>query len=288
MEETTQRINNLNAQLFDRMGALHYGDDLILFDRYAFRNHENRLIRFEFALLAFVDKGTADVTVEDCLYHLTATDQFILLPQQSVSLLHLSEDFHARFVLLSNDFVSYITTEDSFQFIQTVRNNPLIHTEEHVTHMFNSCYDLLRTALLQQSNPYQKQILYHVVKGYIYSAMYYVNPLQASCSREEELTYRFMELVDCHYREQHSLAYYADVMHLSSKYISKCVRQTTGVNGVQTIANRIMRQAKVMLLARQKSIAEIGYELGFADQSAFGKFFRAHEQVSPQRWRQEH
>lgn len=228
-----QRISILNAEHFDRLGAMHYGDDVILFDRHAFRYYENRLFRISFAMLVFVDKGSADMTMEDSSYHLTVNDQMILLPQQLISLQYVSEDFHARFVLLSNDFASYITTEDSYQFIQMIRNNPLIHLGEHVTDAFCICYNLMETAIRQKDNPYQKQILFHIIKAYIYGAMYYEKPsAPIARSREEELTYRFMELVDRHYREQHSLAFYADAMHLSGKYISKCVRQTTGYNAV--------------------------------------------------------
>lgn len=289
MADIKQRTNILDAQLLDRMHALHYQYEVILFERHAFRHFENRLLQFSFALLTFVDRGTADVFIDDKPYHLSENEQLILLPNQSISLQHLSEDFHAQFVLLSNDFVSLITTEDSYRFIQMIRSNPHVHLQAHIRNAFLSCYDLLRATIMQRDNPFRRQMLYHIIKTYIYGVMYYVEPVaNVVQSREAELTYRFMELVEQHYREQHALSFYAERMHLSGKYISRCVRITTGSNGVQTIANCIMQQARIMLLARQKSIAEIGYELGFADQSAFGKFFHAHEHVSPLQWRKGH
>lgn len=286
MQENNQRKTVFNRQLLERMGALHFGDDVVLFERYAFRYHEARIIRFPYAMIAFIDHGTADISVDEKTFHLINSDQLILLPEQEVSVEHLSEDFHARFVLLSHEFMTYITTDDSYQFIQIVRNNPFVHLEKQVSNTFCSCYDLLKTTILQHDNPYQKQMLHHIIKTYIYGVIYSVQPsIPTIRSREEELTYQFMELVDRHYKEQHSLSFYAEQMHLSSKYISKCVRLTTGLNGAQTIANRLMQQAKAMLLVRQNSISQIGYELGFSDQSTFGKFFRAHENISPQKWR---
>lgn len=289
MEEQVVRITNLNARLFERMGAMHYQDDVVLFERYAFRYHEKRLFRFSYAVLVFVDRGMADLLIEGHHYHLTNRDELILMPEQDASVLHLSDDFHARFVLISQDFVSFITTEDSYNFIQLMRNNPLIHLGEHNVNAFDCCYGLLQAALKQHDNPYLRQTLYHIIKAYVYGSMYYVKQDVPMCrTREEDLTYTFMELVDQHYRTEHSLAFYAEQMRLTGKYISRCVRMTTGRSGVQAIGDRIIQQAKVMLLARQKTIAQIGFELGFADQSSFGKYFHKHTGMSPQKWRQRH
>lgn len=289
MNEPIQRILHLRSGLFERMGALHFSDDVVLFEHDAFPYNEDRLFSFSYAVLAHVDSGEADIVVGGRTIHTVSRDELILLPDQNVGVSRLSRDFHARFVLLSHDFVSYITTEDSYLFIQMVRNNPLIHLGEPDTNAFHCCYELLHAALLQRDNPYLRQTLYHIIKAYIYGAMYYVKPdAPVIKSREEELTYRFMELVDNHFRTEHALAFYADHMHLTAKYISRCVLIATGRSGIKIIADRIIQQAKVMLLARQKTIAQIGFELGFADQSSFGKFFSKHAGMSPQKWRSIH
>ncbi|MBE9601494.1 helix-turn-helix domain-containing protein [Pedobacter sp. MC2016-24] len=45
--------------------------------------------------------------------------------------------------------------------------------------------------------------------------------------------------------------------------------------------NRILLEAKGLLINDQKNIAEIAYHLGFADNSYFGKFFKKHEGLTP-------
>lgn len=289
MDEQIQHSTNLDARFFERIGALHYRDDVMLFEQPAFRYHANRLLQFDYAMLAFVVDGQADMQIEERTYHLENHDQLILLPGQNTAMKYLSDDFRARFVLLSKNFVSYLTTEDSYVFVQMIRNNPIIRPGGQVVNTFDSCYDLLKATLMQEDNPYQRQMLYHIIKTYIYGTMYYTTPeVPVVRTREEELTYRFMELVEHHYREHHSLGFYAEKMHLTGKYISKCVTQSTGQSGMHVIAGRIIQQAKLMLLTRQKTIAQIGFELGFSDQSAFGKFFCKHTGESPQRWRLNH
>lgn len=286
MTQENERLTIPNASLLERMGAIHYENDVMIFDRHALHHFTNRIFQLPYALIALVDRGETEVLVEDRPYHIATGDHLLLLLGQAVKVVSMSDDFHARFVLMSSDFIRYITTEDSYYFIQMVRNTPVVHLRPHTINAFCACYDLVRATIQQTDNPYRKQMLHHIVKTYVYGVVGYMQPEMQLCqSREEEITYLFMELVDQHYREHHNLAFYADHMRLSAKYISKCVHQTTGMNALHCIAMRLMKQAKAMLLNRQNTIGQIGYELGFCDPSAFGKFFRAHEHIGPRQWR---
>lgn len=283
-----QRFTVPSAELLSRMGALHFNDEVVIFDRRAFR-HTQRVFCFPFAVIAFIDSGSAKFRMNDTDYHLMTNDQMLVLPQQEVLITHLSDDIHVRFVLLSHDFVNYITTDDTYLFIQFIRNNPVLHLQEHVTNAFCSCYDLIRATLLQTDNPYRRQMLQHIVKAFIYGIVYSIQPnVPVVRTREEEITYRFMDLVDRRYREQHELSFYANELHLTAKYVSKCVRLTTGKSALSCIIERLIRQAKAMLMLRQNTISHIAYELGFPDQSTFGKFFRRYEGISPSAWRENH
>lgn len=284
----SQRLTTPNAQLLERMGALLYNDEVIIFERYSF-HYQDRIVRSPYAIIVFIDRGTAEIIVDDRPYKIVANDQLLLLPEQPTQLLSLSEDFHARFVLMSHEFVNYITNDDTYLFIQVVRNNPLIHLPQHVTNAYCSCYDLIKATILQSENPYRRQMLQHIVKAYLYGIVYCAQPnMPVARSREEEITYRFMDLVDIQFRVHHTLSFYAEQLHLSAKYISKCVKQTSGKNALKCITERLMNQAKAMLLIRQNTIAQIGYELGFSDQSAFGKFFHQQEGIGPRKWREMH
>lgn len=288
MDQTTQRLTTANVEMLERMGATHYENDLFLFDRHALHNYTDRIFRLPYALIAFVDQGEADVLIEGQPYHVVANDHLLLLLNQEFCIRHMAENFHAQFVLLSRSFIQYITTDDSYRFIQQLRQTPLVHLQPYTINAFCSCYDLLKATIAQHENPYRKQMLHHIIKTYIYGVVYYVQPqIETSYSREEEITYHFLNLVDEHYRQQHSLQFYAEQMHLSSKHISKCVKKVIGRNAIQCIADKLIRQAEAMLKVHQSTVAQIGYELGFSDPSSFGKFFRAHEHMGPREWMKE-
>ncbi|MBQ2519984.1 MAG: AraC family transcriptional regulator [Paludibacteraceae bacterium] len=104
-------------------------------------------------------------------------------------------------------------------------------------------------------------------------------------SRNEEITGRFMHLVDIHCEQQHSLDWYADQLCLSTRYVANTVKETLGVTASSCIEHVLIQRAKTLLFTTTKSIQEIADQLGFQNQSHFGTFFKRHEGVSPAAFR---
>ena len=105
-------------------------------------------------------------------------------------------------------------------------------------------------------------------------------------SRSEELTGRFLALVEMHCREHHNIDWYAKEMCLTPQYIANVVKQVTGRSAGECINYNLIRQAKVMLLITFLSVQQIADRLGFQNQSHFGTFFRRSEGVSPRAFRE--
>ena len=64
-------------------------------------------------------------------------------------------------------------------------------------------------------------------------------------------------------------------------HLNHSVKKVTGKTSSQLIANRIMIEAKKMLLDKDWTIAEISSVLGFEYSSYFTNFFKKHEGISP-------
>lgn len=76
---------------------------------------------------------------------------------------------------------------------------------------------------------------------------------------------------------QQEVSYYAERLHLTPRYVSACIKAETGHSAIDVIAEKLMQQARKSLLNEEKTISQVSYDLGFSDQSAFGKVFRMHE-----------
>ncbi|HCE48217.1 MAG TPA: AraC family transcriptional regulator, partial [Prevotellaceae bacterium] len=104
--------------------------------------------------------------------------------------------------------------------------------------------------------------------------------------RADELVSQFLHLLAENFKEKHRLEFYADKLCVTPKYLSAVTRAATNKSAGKLIAFFLMGEAKKMLIASEMTIAQVATELGFPNQSGFGKFFKKEEGLSPSEFRQ--
>lgn len=88
-------------------------------------------------------------------------------------------------------------------------------------------------------------------------------------------------LVEKHFREYHQVKDYANLLFKSPKTISNIFPKYSQKSPIMVINDRILLEAKRLLLYSDKSANEIAEELGYKDTGHFSKFFKKHEGLSP-------
>ena len=97
----------------------------------------------------------------------------------------------------------------------------------------------------------------------------------------------FRRLVESHFREQWSVAQYASALAMAERSLRRACVQELGLSPQQVIHRRLFMEAKRDLLYTDKSVAEVGYGLGFDDPAYFTRFFARHERDTPQAFRRQ-
>ncbi len=105
-------------------------------------------------------------------------------------------------------------------------------------------------------------------------------------SAANDLFDRFLQLVNGHCREQRHLAFYADKLCLTERYLGTVVRQTSGITAKEWIDRAVITSAKVMLRHGNLQVVEISDRLHFANASFFCKYFKRLTGCTPQEYRQ--
>jgi AraC family transcriptional activator of pobA len=98
---------------------------------------------------------------------------------------------------------------------------------------------------------------------------------------------QFNLLVENHYKIQHSVKFYADQINRSPKTLSNLFAIYNEKSPLAVIQSRILLEAKRLLIYTDKSVKEIGYELGFEEAAHFSSFFKNNAEVSPSDFRNE-
>ena len=105
--------------------------------------------------------------------------------------------------------------------------------------------------------------------------------LAATRSREQTIFDRFIQLVNQHCREHHKIAYYADRICLTERYLGTVVRQTSGTTAKDWIDRALITQAKVLLRHSNHSVLQISEELNFPNPAFFSKYFKRLTGITP-------
>lgn len=88
-------------------------------------------------------------------------------------------------------------------------------------------------------------------------------------------------LVEQNFRKHHQVKFYADQLHKSPKTLSNVFALYNAKSPLAIIQERIVQEAKRLLLYTDKPAKEVAYYLGFEDAGHFGKFFKRQTGKSP-------
>ena len=86
---------------------------------------------------------------------------------------------------------------------------------------------------------------------------------------------QFCDLVVTHFRESKEVNYYARLMHIHPKYLSRVITAAHGITPLKWIEQYVVNQAK-RLIANQpnKTLKQIAFQLGFDEPTSFYRYFK--------------
>ena len=203
----------------------------------------------------------------------------------------------ARFILvvLSREFMSGVHFDFNKMFTDSLSlfNNPVITlTDEQIAlakQYFFLANDLLNPALTNRREAVSSLLASLM---YVFGSVWSQNILtakeagaSASALRLQQLFDRFIQLVTEYHDIERGMAFYADKLCLTPKYLSKLVKQASGRSAPDWIDAFVILEAKNLLKYSDVPIKEIVYKLHFPNQSVFYKFFKTHTGMTPSEYR---
>ncbi|MGF6849367.1 AraC family transcriptional activator of pobA [Chitinophaga sp. W3I9] len=116
-----------------------------------------------------------------------------------------------------------------------------------------------------------------------------LNQQQERITRPESILLKqFLQLVNDNYIERRTVNEYAEMLSITPKYLSEYVKTTTGKNALFLIHERIVAEAKSLILYTDLDMAEICYQLNFSDPANFNKFFKKNAGATPLEFRNQY
>lgn len=240
----------------------------------------------------FVESGTALLTDMRQDYTIKGEDLIVLSPSLAATLHHASPDFTFTCICLVPEYFdslpgSQLLYSQLAEFIQ-VDHLPIVSLKPEKSRYLRQTFDLFSSDL-RGFKIYPNGIISHLC------CLLLLQTADTFCQsnrhmpvyvkRSGEIFRKFRKLLTAHYRQHHDIGFYADELHISTTYLSRIVKQTTGNTVRFLISELICADARRMLVCTDLDIKEIASQLGFSDQSVFGKFFVKKTGLSPLKFR---
>ncbi|MBO7045217.1 MAG: AraC family transcriptional regulator [Prevotella sp.] len=151
-------------------------------------------------------------------------------------------------------------------------------TDEQAAHLLTIVDQLIVIANhTEEELPHRHQaLLAELAVGYEFLNYYRrEQDKQWTENRQVELFNRFCDLVVKHYRESREIKYYADLLNLTPKYLSKVIRTAAGISPVEWIEQYVTAQAKRLIESHATpTLQETAYLLGFSEPTSFYRYFK--------------
>lgn len=239
-------------------------------------------------------KGKATVNINYKEWHLHEGAVITVFPNDVVELKVKSEA--SLFDVEMLKYNASLLREASLQLEQTVysslREDRCRQDTPVVTNIIDSMFALLKVYFNQTECTCISQLVLLQLKAFFVGFHEYLqrNPQnrpddEVKSYRVRELFNRFMMLMERDYKLSRDVNYYADLMHITSKYLTNIVRQVAGHTPKTIIDQYVILQLKMQLQRSSQSIKEIAWEYHFTDVSFFCRYFKKHTGLTPQQMR---
>jgi hypothetical protein len=185
--------------------------------------------------MLYIDKGEVTLVHDLKTYVLSEGTLLIKVPKVSVRLLNFSEDFHFKVFCFAPQFA--IAGGMHTQHLETITliasDNPVLILDTLTAATVSVLFWLLqKKGNLEEKAQLHDESIRHLfsvlILEIVSSIKRKVADIPSHYSRKVYLTFQFLRLLREHIKEQRSVNFYADLLYVTPKHLSMCVKEITG------------------------------------------------------------
>ena len=211
----------------------------------------------------------------------------VILPGQIITHDHQTPDFEARYIIMSSKFVDTLGLDNRFSLFHS--HNQVISTvlSDYELEAILTFYEMLKWNITHK-NDYILETVRHMTLAFFYGFSHTFQQnisTQKPTNRPQQLSDDFLSLVKKHFRQEHSLDFYANKLCITPKHLTTTIKSTTDSTAKEWIDKHLLLEAKALLKSTNLNIQQIADTLHFSSQDVFSKYFKHHIGITPKEYR---
>lgn len=242
--------------------------------------------------ILYVYKGEITVKHDTTTSVIAEGALLIKPPDITFQIQSISKNCHFKIFGFTQQYIvaSELPVNHLEAFALTALRDPVIILDIASTESIVALLELLeRKGRLREKPPLYEESIRHAFSLLILEIVSLARTTKTdgplAITHKEHWTFQFLQLLHRHIKEQRRVNFYAEMLCITPKYLSTCVKEVTGRTCGEIITEMVVMEAKVLLGDPALTIGQIADELNFSDQFLFSKYFKKNTGLSPLRYR---
>lgn len=237
--------------------------------------------------------GSATVNVFSNKRRIVKNDLMVIFPYQLASITDVSHDFSISYFrmpkrLFLDIFNGMCRLTPSF--FSYMRKHFVFTLTEHETNRFGSFCRELERRLDPQGALYRRESVICLLRVFYWDLYVYYKNNQGEAdtilySHKEDLAFRFFCLIIEHHKENREVAFYADKLCISPKYLTMLISKMSGRSAKDWIVEYTILEIGALLKDTDLDIKDVVTLIQFHSQSLMSRFFRKHTGMTISQYR---
>jgi AraC family transcriptional activator of pobA len=253
--------------------------------------HLHAAHRHSFYHLVYFTKGSGTQNIDFKQYPVSPGLIYFMTPGQVHSwsfdgevdgyIINFSEDYFSSFIL--NPL--YL---ENFSFFDGLSSDAVFVLPEPAQHKIKELFEeiLKEGKEVKSFNEDMVKLLMLAIFIEVSRALNLKLPVQHN-SYNQTLLKNFKKLIEAHFLTLRFPKEYAELLYITPNHLNALSNDLLGISAGQLIRERVILEAKRMLVNMDFAVADIAYKLAFNDQSYFIKFFKKQVGVTPDKFRKQ-
>lgn len=257
-------------------------------------NISQSVFKLSFALILLCRGGSMTVRLDMKEYALRKNDLLIIFPGVICEYVKQSQGCNLVLIALNKpQFLNEPSNRAAIIPRLYLSQCPIVSLKEEEADELHSIYLTIRRKLTQPDYSFKKEIVYCYLQAIYLDICNLMRPLviengKNMQDRNKQIYDRFIrELLECEGKKR-EIAYFADRLCLTPKYLSRVIFSVSGRYAKEWIRDYVILEAKSLLDSRRYSIQQVSDRLKFANQSFFAKYFKHAVGCSPRAYMERH
>lgn len=236
-------------------------------------------------------KGKATINVNYKLWNLPEGGVMTLFPGDIISIGNKTDDFSADILSYSPAILREASLDLEHTVYNSLREDRCRGGSKIVTDIVSGMFNLLNTYFKQPDCRCLNQLVMYQLKAFFIGFHDYLlrfpelAPTLRGSKRKRSLFNEFMHALERDYHKSRDVSYYADILHITSKYLNIVSKQIAGRTAKTVIDHYVILKLKIDLSRNDKPVKQIAWDYNFSDASFFTRYFREHTGMTPLAYR---